>query len=154
MKACRTCGVEKELDKYYKRPSAKDGYYNVCKECAKGFNKGWKETLSPEQKERYRRAEQAALYGLTLEQFEEMASRQDGKCYVCRGTSQDGRGKDRYLSIDHDHKCCPGKTSCGKCVRKLLCVRCNTLAGLANDDTWILDNMITYLVDERDRIRS
>ena len=28
--------------------------------------------------------------------------------------------------IDHDHVCCPGKKTCGKCIRGLLCVTCNS----------------------------
>lgn len=32
--------------------------------------------------------------------------------------------------VDHDHACCAGSRSCGKCVRGIVCVSCNTLDSL------------------------
>src|SRR5688500_5473594 len=39
----------------------------------------------------------------------------------------------RARAVDHDHKCCKGKTSCGRCVRGLLCGNCNTMLGRQGD---------------------
>lgn len=46
----------------------------------------------------------------------------------CQNPSCDSRDD---LAIDHDHSCCPGNDSCGKCVRGVLCRSCNlTLGGM------------------------
>lgn len=44
-----------------------------------------------------------------------------GGCGVC--------GRRDKIRIDHDHSCCPGGRSCGKCIRGLLCDFHNMLAG-------------------------
>jgi hypothetical protein len=45
---------------------------------------------------------------------------------MCRGPFAEGSP----IFVDHDHACCPGeRTSCGKCVRGLLCLSCNTALG-------------------------
>src|SRR6266496_914731 len=44
-----------------------------------------------------------------------------------------GRGH-ALLTIDHDHDCCPGSASCGKCIRGFLCGLCNSAIGMLNND--------------------
>lgn len=39
----------------------------------------------------------------------------------------------RSAVVDHDHSCCPGDHSCGKCIRGLLCKPCNAGIGMLQD---------------------
>lgn len=50
----------------------------------------------------------------------------NGECEACSSKVN--------LAIHHDHGCCPGIRSCGKCVVALLCAMCNRAAGMLNDD--------------------
>lgn len=68
-------------------------------------------------------------YGLEPGQFDAMLDKQDGKCAVC----QESFG-DTTPHVDHDHTCCPGRRACGKCIRGLLCGRCNSGLGSFKDD--------------------
>ena len=49
------------------------------------------------------------------------------------------------ISVDHDHRHCPGQLSCGLCVRGLLCSRCNIAAGLLLDDPGRAHGLGEYL---------
>ena len=66
------------------------------------------------------------FYGISELQYDEMLRSQNGVCLICK---KEQIGKRKFLSVDHDHSCCPGVRSCGKCVRGLLCQRCNILVG-------------------------
>jgi Recombination endonuclease VII len=64
-------------------------------------------------------------YGLTQLDYDTLMVLQAGRCGMCH-TSFD----ESIPHIDHDHGCCPDSMrSCGKCVRGLLCFRCNTALG-------------------------
>lgn len=81
-------------------------------------------------------------HGITPERYATMFVAQDGLCAIC---GNDEPREDRVLSIDHDHSCCPGKLSCGKCVRGLLCSLCNPALGAFRDNKDYLTSAIEYL---------
>lgn len=87
-------------------------------------------------------------YGITEDQYQQMLKNQDYRCAIC-GTHQEDQ-KIR-MSVDHDHRCCPGLFSCGKCLRGLLCRNCNLTLGVLKDEEEILQAAINYLVYHRNR---
>jgi Recombination endonuclease VII len=78
-------------------------------------------------------------YGISLDQFENLITAQNGRCAICQSLFS------KTPHIDHDHFCCAGGNSCGKCIRGLLCSNCNTALGLLKDNTVVLENAIHYL---------
>lgn len=70
------------------------------------------------QKARNRATYVAKTYGLSAEEYAELWEFQGERC-VC------GRRPTRAPDVDHDHACCSGPVSCGRCVRGLLCRSCN-----------------------------
>lgn len=78
-------------------------------------------------------------YGITVEQYEELHSVQQGLCAICgRAETLIGNtGKVRSLCVDHDHV--TGK------VRGLLCSGCNVAIGHLRHDKELLLQAITYL---------
>ena len=82
-------------------------------------------------------------YSITADQYAAILAAQGGACYICRRKP----GLKR-LACDHDHSCCPGPVSCGKCVRGLLCRSCNRdVLGHLKDDVAALQRAIDYLTN-------
>jgi hypothetical protein len=81
-------------------------------------------------------------FGIPADLYWALYEFQGGKCAIlkCRAT-----GKTKALAVDHDHKCCPGRTSCGKCVRGLLCGPHNEQFGRNGDDPSVFRDMADYL---------
>jgi|ERR1019366_9056434 hypothetical protein len=77
-------------------------------------------------------------YKLTREEHAAKLAAQNNKCAIC----------ERVLSkphVDHDHNCCSGRTSCGKCLRDVLCFNCNQGLGQFMDDPLVLEKALAYL---------
>jgi hypothetical protein len=105
------------------------------REKVNAYNKKRYSQLSPEEKKKRNRKQQISLYGLTVEQYDAMLTKQNGVCAIC-GKSERSSSKG-VLSIDHDH-------SNGK-VRGLLCDTCNRGLGHFYDNIFLLYNAIEYL---------
>lgn len=89
-----------------------------------------------------RAADRWAFYRLRPADYQALWDKQGGKCALCL-TPEDEMPKS--LCVDHDHGCCPGHKSCGKCVRGLLCQACNRSLGLLKDSLLVLRNAVAYL---------
>jgi hypothetical protein len=85
------------------------------------------------------------LYKLTEEQYESMFISQNNKCKICKVEFARKSHLPNSSHVDHDHSCCPGAKTCGKCIRGLLCTTCNLGLGAFKDDITALANAIQYL---------
>lgn len=81
------------------------------------------------------------VYGLPEGAYAALYAAQGGKCALC----QRANGRTKRLAVDHDHACCKGPTSCGRCVRGLLCSLCNGLLGHMRDDIAFAVRVAEYL---------
>ena len=79
-------------------------------------------------------------YGIHVSDYETMLATQDGRCALCPATPNG-----RAFHVDHDHGCCSGRKTCGRCVRGLLCGRCNQRLGMFGDDPARLRAAADYL---------
>ncbi len=115
MRICNTCTQEHE------------GLTARCASCIAIGKKRWYA-----ENPAYSRQKQLARYGITIEEFDEMAAGQGGVCAICK---QPPTG--RVLHVDHDH--ITGK------VRGLLCGPHNRALGLFGDDINLLMEAASYL---------
>lgn len=60
-------------------------------------------------------------YGITDDELNALRAQQNDRCVMCNNVFIDRRS----IRVDHDHQCCRGIKTCGKCVRGLLCHKCN-----------------------------
>ena len=131
MKRCPRCTQIKRREDFARNRSNSDGLVVYCRPCWSAYHTARRKLESPERAARRRQVDRLSKlktkYGVAPERYEQILAEQGGLCAVCREAS------DVNLAVDHDHACCPGRTSCGACVRGLLCQACNGAAGLLKD---------------------
>ena len=158
LKICSKCGEEKPLSSFDRWNNYKGGYYPSCKACKyavrKIYNANNPGKVSANRRRYYLRHRDSIIkrtieyrkarpqmvrkiglnfqYGITPEYFNQLETSQRGLCAICEQTPNHKR-----LFVDHSH-------STNK-VRGLLCRKCNSLLGFANDNTNILNRAVLYL---------
>lgn len=132
----------------------KDGLFGYCRPCATAHTTKWVET-NREKFDAYQKAyHRNGKHGLTKARRAQILFDQDFRCPICKvpflsmKLAADGRTP---VCADHDHACCPGSHSCGKCIRGLICAKCNLVLGNAKDDVEILYAAIEYLISWAER---
>ena len=143
-KVCTVCGTEKKTSYFYPKKTGKFKVSAACKECDllahKKYYKDNRDMVLSKVRERSRgsKKEKAVYdrnynvvnntrllrqkentrlkrsYKITLEQYFDMLFKQSFRCLGCGKHQSD---IEWALCIDHDHKCCSGERSCGKCIR-------------------------------------
>lgn len=90
-------------------------------------------------------------FGITLERYEQLLADQGAGCAVCGKSEKANR---RRLAVDHDHSCCPGQVTCGRCLRGLLCSSCNLHLGAIGDSLAHIEAMARYVRVGAPRLRA
>ena len=129
IKICRRCNIPKPLSSFGLHPDTRDGRQSNCLSCGKELTKAFRAKTGYRRKRSLQK-----LYGITIEDYNNMFAAQQGKCAIC------GRHQsefDRIFVVDHDHTT--------GVVRGLLCSRCNNGLGMFQDSTKLLVEAIRYL---------
>jgi hypothetical protein len=122
---CKKCGVEKDISEFFTNQEAGHRTHYHCKACHLADGRERAKRLRAEHPEKIRDAKLKAMYGISLETYNQMLEAQHGVCLICGEDNNRVNyktGKPENFAVDHDH-------ATGK-VRGLLCHRCNIAVGL------------------------
>ena len=144
MRTCTMCLETKEVGGFSPDKRKKDGLQARCKKCKTAETKaGYR--ANPAHKlavsKKYYLSDRGfdtrlrRMYGIALEQYGTMLTKQGEHCAICPATDP-GRGNKNWC-VDHDH-------ATGR-VRGLLCHRCNSAIGLLSERSERLQNAMEYL---------
>lgn len=152
LKVCTRCPEKgsQPLENFPFRSKIKGTRGSWCRLCQKAYAKSWyngnegkrqkNRTYYQENPEKFREYALFSKYGLTLEGYDILYKKQDGRCAVCKRPERSvdrWEGKIRRLQVDHCHE--TGR------VRGLLCYRCNVLIGGLGDTVEAIERVLVYL---------
>jgi hypothetical protein len=100
------------------------------------LNKLWHKNHPERVKLHFKKAGLKRYYNITVEEYDEMFNKQEGKCLICGHHQSEFK---RRFDVDHNHTTSK--------IRGLLCWNCNLLIGHAKEDINVLKNAVKYLED-------
>jgi hypothetical protein len=127
-RACRTCGKTKPADDFHRHQGSRRVH---CKDCMRAQHR--ERYRATNGKDRVFDQSLQRLYGITLEQYNQMLDGQGHVCGLC-GEAPDTK---KRMHVDHNHV--TGR------IRALLCHHCNLLIGNAKESMDRLRLAIAYL---------
>ena len=113
-------------------PSLLKSQSYICKKCSTARSTRWRKSNPDKLKVNDRKNKLKCKYGLSVEQYNEILSMQEGVCALCLKEH-----KRRPLNVDHCH-------STGR-IRGLLCDKCNLAIGLLGDNADLALRAARYL---------
>ena len=111
------------------------GKSNGCVECNRRRERAWRAADPARARKSAQIGHLRYLYGIDVDEYNEMFARQGGRCAVCNELPLEG-GK--RLGVDHDHM--TGK------IRGLLCARCNLTLGFVVDNPQLLASLANHIL--------
>lgn len=141
MRVCKVCSVEQSLDNFnwYTTSAGNRLQRYTCRSCTRAAVKKHRDSDSYDAKA----AQLKHRYNITVARYEELAK---NGCNVCGSLDR--------LVVDHDHNCCALGSSCGECVRGVLCNECNWAEGLLGSNVDRIMALAAYLLQyEKERVK-
>ena len=140
---CAACMQYRPWDDIINAKRNANGKGPYCKAC---FNARAKKLRDrPERAPLIAVARRKQIYNLDAEQEKLFLAHAGGEmpCDACGKPFAEGE----LPFVDHDHNCCPGRKSCGGCVRGYIHSACNTILAFAKDSPGILESLAEYAYD-------
>lgn len=155
-KTCSTCLIPKKLTEFFPRAGGQYGVEGHCNQCRRRgltavlVELGIKRkvtleelaTVDPDVYKKRTRRWKLFRMGVNEEWYRETLEKQDGKCAICEATEPGGSLVN--FCVDHNHYCCGPRQACERCLRGLLCFRCNVNLSFLENPDWT-DKAIAYL---------
>lgn len=142
---CARCKITKSVDKFNKYMlKIRCAYCIDCRRTSTAKNRARPEAKQKHKDWYIQKYEPTAennrlqkLYGISLDEYEEMLEKQNYLCAICHQPEQKKRkGRPYRLGIDHCHET--------GTIRGLLCWRCNCAFGKLRDDPGIIKSALEY----------
>ena len=132
MKFCKVCLINQPIENFTSNKQNADNRQTSCKRCLSAYRKIQRST--PDQTQKRKLYQIKKKYNLSPEEYYELIARGCDSC-----------GSHVGIAVDHDHSCCPDKNTCGKCIRGVLCRRCNTAEGIFKTNPQSIYGLIGYM---------